>query len=342
MSARVADWLLAYWAHGVLLCALLWLVARRVATRPAARVVLWRVALFAPPITASVAVTLPVTAPALSVTSLLRSRVPPRWRARDVDVHLLRRTGLPPTRAAVVRDPLERALSLGVCGVVALAAALGAVVLLGRRRRDRRFLRERTPLGVHRGVALSGASGLATPVALRGGEICVPAGEWTALGAAERESVLLHELAHVERGDPAWLDAARVVAALAWWQPLNRVALRELRRAAELAADDLALARGADPRALVAALAHFAERLDAAAPALGAGLGADDSPLVTRARRILAGRAPERDTHVSALAAVVLALCTALALAPRLRATDPGPVARRGAVNEVVVHRLTR
>jgi len=342
VSTRVADWLLAYWTHGALLCALVWLVARRLALRPAVRAVLWRVALFAPPLTATVAVTLPA-APALSVTSALRPRLSPRWRSRDVDVQVLQRPDAAARRAVIVRDPLERALSLGVCVVAAAAVAAGGAARLRRRGRDRRALRTRTPLGVHGGARVSAAAGLTTPLALRGGEICVPADDWPTLGAAERGSVLLHELAHVERADPAWLDAARVVAALAWWQPLNRVALRELRRAAELAADDLALARGADPRALVAALAHFAERLDADAPALGAGLGADDSPLVARARRILAAaRVPERDASRAALAALVVLVCTALSLAPRLAATDSGAGPRGGEVREVVVRHVVR
>jgi TonB family protein len=67
--------------------------------------------------------------------------------------------------------------------------------------------------------------------------------EWT---AEQRRTVLLHELAHVRRGDSATQLLARVVVGFYWWNPLAWRASREFVKERERAADDLVL--GAGPR----------------------------------------------------------------------------------------------
>lgn len=57
-------------------------------------------------------------------------------------------------------------------------------------------------------------------------------------------SVLLHERAHLARGDGWWLTLARVGVALHWWNPLVWWAWRQLRIEMERACDDTALASG--------------------------------------------------------------------------------------------------
>src|SRR5215472_13256672 len=74
--------------------------------------------------------------------------------------------------------------------------------------------------------------------------ICLPAAaaQWS---EARRRIVLLHELAHVRRGDAASHLMARVALALHWWNPLAWIAWREFLKERERAADDLVLAAGA-------------------------------------------------------------------------------------------------
>ena len=89
---------------------------------------------------------------------------------------------------------------------------------------------------------------VATPMAfgLRRPVVALPvgAGDWS---MELRESVLLHELAHVRRGDVRSNLVAQAACALYWFHPLVWGAARRLRIEAERACDDLVLAGGADP-----------------------------------------------------------------------------------------------
>ena len=65
--------------------------------------------------------------------------------------------------------------------------------------------------------------------------------DWT---EERREAVLLHELAHVHRGDLATHLVAWVACALYWFHPLAWIAARRLRHESERACDDLVLGAG--------------------------------------------------------------------------------------------------
>ncbi|MCC6929840.1 MAG: M56 family metallopeptidase [Gemmatimonadaceae bacterium] len=153
--------------------------------------------------------------------------------------------------------------------------------------------------GVRRPVALSTSDALRAPAAISSREIVLPSRALRDLSLAEQEGVLAHELAHVVRHDTRWLQLAALLERLAWFQPLNRVARRQMQLEGEFAADAWAVQLTRQPLALARALSRVAEWV-AAQPAgaryhaAGATLAAraDGSPLVERVRRLTA---PSRD-----------------------------------------------
>ena len=97
---------------------------------------------------------------------------------------------------------------------------------------------ERTPdVMITDALPLPVTTGLRHPVVLLPAE----AADWPAL---RRESVLLHEMAHVRRWDLGTHLVARLVCAAWWFHPLAWRALRRFRAESERAADDLVLAAG--------------------------------------------------------------------------------------------------
>lgn len=108
-----------------------------------------------------------------------------------------------------------------------------------------RGLRRR--LGITRPVSLRRAAGLTVPVTWgwRRPVVMFPdeAEEWS---AAERHNALVHEIAHVARGDWAVQLAARVACAIHWFHPLVWLAARRVAAEAERACDDRVLLSGAE------------------------------------------------------------------------------------------------
>ncbi len=74
-----------------------------------------------------------------------------------------------------------------------------------------------------------------------------------------RETVLLHELAHVRRGDVLSNLVGQVACAVYWFHPLVWGAARRLRMEAERACDDLVLRAGAPPSAYAGHLLEMAQ-----------------------------------------------------------------------------------
>jgi TonB family protein len=97
--------------------------------------------------------------------------------------------------------------------------------------------------------------------------VLVPSGlaDW---GEERRRIVLLHELAHVRRGDTLTHLMARAALALYWWNPLAWIAWREFLKERERAADDLVLAAGARASDYAGHLLEVARTMQSA-PALG-------------------------------------------------------------------------
>ena len=84
------------------------------------------------------------------------------------------------------------------------------------------------------------------------------ASEWS---AERRRVVLLHELAHVRRGDWLVQMAAEALRCVWWFNPLAWMVCARLRRESEHAADDLMLAEGVDATTCAAHLVDLAREV---------------------------------------------------------------------------------
>jgi beta-lactamase regulating signal transducer with metallopeptidase domain len=219
---------------------------------------------------------------------------------------------------------------------VLLAWAIGCVLLLARialgvaslRRLDRRstpirgeswlaLLRELSAqLGLRRRVELLSGPHRAMPMVwgIRHVRLLLPAdsSEWT---DEQRRAVLLHELAHAERGDCLSQLLAHCIRALYWFNPLAWLATSRMATEREMACDDLVLRGGARPSAYAEQLLHIAAEM----PMRGASAAiamARPTALERRIRAILdAGRSRKSVTIAAALLAVAALLAITAGIA---------------------------
>ncbi len=165
--------------------------------------------------------------------------------------------------------------------------------------------------------------------------IFIPA-DATGWSAERRQIVLLHELAHVRRGDSATHLLARIALGLYWWNPLAWTAWRELLKERERAADDLVLGVGTCASEYASHLLEIARSMQSPA-ALGwvALAMARSSQLEGRLSAILASscnrKAPRR---VSVIAALLAAICV---MAPIAALQAKSDTAQAKAGNQVSV-----
>jgi beta-lactamase regulating signal transducer with metallopeptidase domain len=129
------------------------------------------------------------------------------------------------------------------------------------------------------------------------------------LSPEDMRMILLHELAHVKRGDLwiAWISW--MAATLHWFNPGIRFALALARTDREMACDERVLRLLPDPKTYGAALIRFMEVNQEPAPSsiLGAiGIFESKSALVRRVRRISAYRRPTMVTPLISVAILIL------------------------------------
>ena len=153
----------------------------------------------------------------------------------------------------------------------------------------------------------------------------------------KRRMVLLHELAHVRRGDAATHLLARAAMALYWWNPLAWTAWREFLKEGERAADDLVLNTGARASEYAGNLLEIARTMQGsrvmawAAPAM-----ARRSQLEGRLLAILdSGVNRAAPSRASVLAAATLAVAMVAPLAA-LRAQAPSREATPAGVDAAI------
>jgi beta-lactamase regulating signal transducer with metallopeptidase domain len=357
----LVDWLVTYALHSTILIAAVWLLAagplgRRLRLTNAAW--LWLAALCGGLVTATLQ-TSGALAPAagtlrLAADASTRASVRVAFAAKtDAPMHSPAAPSPPRTMAATIdlRPRWPLALVLGwMTGALIMLGGFGVArwrflrSLAGRRSAEFTLagsaLREicrRT--GVRRPIRLTVAEGLASPVAIGRHEICIPERALVELDLAQQEGMLAHELAHLERSDSRWLFVARVVEAVFFFQPLNRLARRRMQDAAEFAADAWALRALARPVALARCLARVAEwsmvsqRL--LAPAMSGRRG---SMLLQRVERLTSGRASSEQGAGPVAGMLVCGALFALALlAPRAAVGAPAGPPIRGLRGENTV-----
>jgi beta-lactamase regulating signal transducer with metallopeptidase domain len=303
-----ASWIERWWAwsapcalQGALLLALAWLADRLLARRawPQLLALVWLLALarcFLPPDLSS----------PLSVTTSLGERT------------------LGAAQFAPGQAFLRAAFALWLAGAVLLLVLRG--VQRARLRTSLEFVphhagwsealaRAARRLGCRREPRLGTLAGLATP-ALGGllRPVLLLPREWLARAPTRRdEHALLHDCAHLVRGD-LWRDELCALArALLWFQPLAWIAVARLHALSELACDEtVARALGAEARDYRDTLVLAARRLLAhPAPAGLRGFVGRPSALVLRIERLDGGQArpPARVRVASAALACVLLVC---------------------------------
>jgi TonB family protein len=148
--------------------------------------------------------------------------------------------------------------------------------------------------------------------------------EAAAWSEERRRIVLLHELAHVRRGDAATHLLARTALSLNWWNPLAWSAWREFLKERERATDDLVLNAGARASDYAGHLLEVARTLQSApATAWAAVAMARRSQLEGRLLAILdSGVKRHAPGRMAALAATLLAVA-AVAPFAAMRAQTP-------------------
>jgi len=146
-----------------------------------------------------------------------------------------------------------------------------------------------------------------------------------AWGEDRRQMVLLHELAHVRRGDVATHLMARLALSLYWWNPLAWAAWREFLKERERAADDLVLTSGAAATEYAGHLLEVVRTMQSAQPVAWAAVCmARPSQLEGRLMAILDGRRNRQQTgRLAAGVAAVLAIAVVLPLAALQSQDEP-------------------
>jgi len=247
------------------------------------------------------------------------------------------RPGIPPAPGSTPHSPSARGLG-AVTLLYAAGAALGLLqilVALANLRRLRRKSRPFPDAGAAR--ELAAALGIEHPVeileAARGSmpmtcgilrpAVLMPAGaaEW---GPERVRVVLLHELAHVRRGDVATHLLGRIALSLNWWNPLAWFAWREFVKERERATDDLVLAAGERPSEYAQHLLEIARGFEPTRATAWAALAmARRSQLEGRLVAILDSRVNRRPAgRRAAMAAAAAAVALAAPFAA-IQAQDP-------------------
>ena len=141
------------------------------------------------------------------------------------------------------------------------------------------------------------------------------------LTQGELNALIGHELAHLANRDPVWLWTGRLIGDLFWFQPLNRVASKQIRKLSEFLSDEWATSRSVSPVDLASCLTVVAEWTSGSrSPQFVSSATGHPSTLVERVERLVAEKSVSgRRTNRKAIVGVWIAACTVglIAILPR-------------------------
>jgi HEAT repeat protein/beta-lactamase regulating signal transducer with metallopeptidase domain len=333
LPSSLLAWLLTYLIHSTALLGIAWLVTRRGRLEPHASDLLWKVALLAPLITGSIQSRLELATP-----QAVRLPVAAAPHVAPVNQPV---TPVEPAPAETPSSGSQSVPSLPslpsvvvlLWAIIALASSLYYVarrlILVGRLA-DRRAVSDgplattlaelRQATGFRRRVNLTIARTISSPVALGLSEICVPELALSELGTEQQRSMLAHELAHLARRDSLWLLGASLMERVFFFQPLNRLARKELETSAEYLSDEWAMRKTGSAVSLAKCLATVAEWIQASPLGVPvAGLAERRSLLVSRISRLLEGGLPQRPaSRIGWAALATLGVVVTVAAAPHV------------------------
>jgi beta-lactamase regulating signal transducer with metallopeptidase domain len=354
-SLSFTAWLATYAIHSSLLL-LAAFVASRIIQSEAAREIIWKAALVGPLLTTTVSSlgdytprlghwtverttatsSLPVTSSS-GVTTQSRLEAPTTIRVQP-------KSGATKTDAEV--KPILMAGTF--IPWLVITWALVSLLLIGRlllhhRRlfqtlRARRAVNEGTLPGmlaelrrksaVWTPVRLTASPACPSPIALGNSEICIPERFATDLDEEQQRNALAHELAHLKRRDPLWQLGAGMIESVFFFQPLNVVARKELRAAAEYLCDDWAVAQTRSPLALARCLAQISSWVGAASVPEGMmAMAEGGSPLIDRIERLAQWQATRRGPVRMSLMLATIVIAAVATAAPVFSANDVVSVA---------------
>jgi TonB family protein len=171
-------------------------------------------------------------------------------------------------------------------------------------------------LGIRRPVAVLESAGAPVPVACGPLQPAVvlplSAGQWP---QARLRTVLLHELAHIIRGDLVSQAVAQAACCVYWFHPLAWIAAARQRMEREHACDDAVLSAGAPPHEYAADLLDLARGLVARRHAwVGSPAMAETSNLEARVRALFDNTRNRRPLEMKA--AVITTIAALAVLVP--------------------------
>ena len=137
---------------------------------------------------------------------------------------------------------------------------------------------------------------------------------------SERRNALLHEFAHVSRGDCVTQFLSRAMCAIYWFNPIAWIVARAERLAREEACDDVVLRAGSRPSAYAEQLLEVAHSFTQRSVAVAALTMARRSSVAWRLHGILDAA---RDRSPSGRKLASFATCATFALVPPLAALTP-------------------
>ena len=241
-------------------------------------------------------------------------------------------SSLPAFHLANSRGPIILSSSLGVLLFAAWAIGAGLLLLrlvvglwrVGRLRRncseldlasvDPEISGVLRDFDSRRRVKLCVSSDAAVPAAIGFFRPAIVFPEWLVpqLSSAEIKTILLHELAHLRRGDDWTNLAQKIFKALLFFHPAVWWIEDRLTLEREMACDEIVLAQTASPKAYASSLISFAERMQSARGlALAQALVSRMHQMSLRVAQILDAKRPNRiglSKPVMVLSATIVAV----------------------------------